>query len=221
MSVNGPPPTARNQGAPGIRLKCADVRISVPTGLQGKVTMRMIRTGCLCQRGGFAIALCVFLCCSGVQSLAAENLECPEIGPSRVPDLIGDTTGAGLFATENFIDLANEINEAISRLEISAPDISRADVQNVLIAAYCRVVAREPGLAAAEKWGLMRQFTGVLEREMAVDKIAVDKMLPGGPIIARIPLPPDVYRELQAQAEISHLTAAQLMAAILARAAGR
>jgi hypothetical protein len=67
----------------------------------------------------------------------------------------------------------------------------------------------------------MRQFTGVLEREMAVDKLAVDKILPGGPIIARIPLPPDVYRELQAQAEISHLTAAQLMAAILARAAGR
>ena len=178
--------------------------------------MRMIRNGCLGQRVGFAIALCVFLCCNGAQSLAAENLECPEIGPGRVPDIIGDASGGGLFATENYIDLANEINEAISRLEISAPDISRADVQNVLIAAYCRVVAREPGLAAGEKWGRMRQFTGVLEREMAVDK-----MLPGGPIIARIPLAPEVYRELQAQAEISHLTAAQLMAAILARAAGR
>jgi len=183
--------------------------------------MRMIRKGWLGQRVGFAIVLCVFLGCNGTQSFTAENLECPEIGPGRVPDLIGDATGAGLFATDNFIDLANEINEAISRLEISAPDISRANVQNVLIAAYCRVVAREPGLAAAEKWGRMRQFTGVLEREMAIHKVAVDKMLPGGPIIARIPLPPEVYRELQAQAEISHLTAAQLMAAILAHAAGR
>ena len=110
--------------------------------------MRMIWNGCFGPRVGFAIVLCVFLCCNGMQSFAAENLECPEIGPGRVPDLIGDATGAGLFATENFIDLANEINEAISRLEISAPDISRADVQNVLIAAYCRVVAHEPGLAA-------------------------------------------------------------------------
>jgi hypothetical protein len=184
--------------------------------LQGKITMRMIRIGCLGQRVRFAIVLCVFLCGNGAQSFAAENLECPEIGPGRVPDLIGDATGGGLVTTENFIDLADEINEAIGRLEISDPDLPWADVQNVLIAAYCRVVAREPGLAAAEKWGRMRQFTGVLEREMAVDK-----MLPGGPIIARIPLPRDIYRELQAQAEISHLTTAQLMAAILARAAGK
>src|SRR5262245_33883935 len=46
------------------------------------------------------------------QIYAAEALECPEIGPGRVPDLIGDATGGGLFATENRIDLANEINDA-------------------------------------------------------------------------------------------------------------
>jgi hypothetical protein len=178
-------------------------------------TMNMIANGSG-QRRVCAIVLFVLLWCAAAPSFAAENLECPEIGPGRVPDLIGDTTGGGLHATENFIDLANQINDAINRLDVSDPDISPASIQDVLIAAYCRVVAREAGLTAAEKWGRMRQFTGVLERE-----IALDRMPAGGPIIARVPLPPDVYRELRAQAGLSHMTTGQLMAAILARAAGR
>lgn len=174
----------------------------------------MISNRSIAKSLGPAIAFCALLCCTTPQTRAAENLECPEIGPGQVPDLIGDATGGGLLATDNFIDLANEINNAISRLEISNPDISWVTVQDVLIAAYCRVLARDAGLNASEKWGRMRQFTGVLEREIASERS-------GKLVIARVPLPPDVYRELQAQAEVSHLTAAQLMAAILARAAGR
>ena len=90
---------------------------------------------------GFGIMLFALLCCGATQSLAAENLECPEIGPGRVSDLIGDATGAALTGTENFIDLANEINDAIGRLQIVSPGISWANVQDALIAAYCRVVS--------------------------------------------------------------------------------
>src|SRR5262249_24435829 len=43
---------------------------------------------------------------------------------------------------------------------------------------------------------------------------------PGTLIIANIPLPPDVFRELKSQAASSHQTTTQLMAAILTRAAG-
>src|SRR5262249_37105317 len=110
----------------------------------------------------FAVALLSLLCCSAAQGYAAENLECPEIGPGRVPDLIGDATGGGLFATENRIDLTNEINDAINRLPISDPNISWSDVQNVLIAAYCRVASRKAGLPAADRCGPIRQFVSVL-----------------------------------------------------------
>ena len=96
-------------------------------------------------RIAFAVALLSLLCCSAAQGYAGENLECPEIAPGRVPDLVGDATGGGLFATENRIDLTNEINDAINRLQISDPNISWSDVQNVLIAAYCRVVSRKAG----------------------------------------------------------------------------
>jgi hypothetical protein len=168
------------------------------------------------QRIARVLALFMLLCCSPGQSYAAENLECPEIGSGPVPDLIGDASGGGLFATENRVDLANEINESINRLQIGNPNISWTDVQNVLVAAYCRVVARKPGLTAAERWDRMRQFDNVLERQVGTN------MMPTGTlIIANVPLPPGVYRELRSQAAASNQTTAQLMTAILTRAAGK
>jgi hypothetical protein len=168
------------------------------------------------QRIGYLVVLFMLLCCSTGQSYGADTLECPEIGSGTVPDLIGDASGGGLFTTEYRIDLANEINESINRLQIANPKISRVEVQNVLIAAYCRVVARKLGLAPAEKWARMRQFDSVLEHQIAAN------MMPTGTlIIANIPLPPDVYRELMRQAVTSDQTTAQLMAAILTRAAGK
>jgi hypothetical protein len=168
-----------------------------------------------CRRAGFLLALFI-LFCSGGQSYGADTLDCPEIGSSSVPDLIGDATGGGLFTTDNGVDLANEINESINKVQIANPDISWSDTQNVLIAAYCRVLARKSGLTAGEKWRRMRQFEGVLERQTAAN------MMPAGTlIIANVPLPPDVYRELKKQAVVSNQTPAQLMTAILTRAAGR
>src|SRR5215831_19433036 len=157
------------------------------------------------------VALLSLLCCSAAQGYAAENLECPEIGPGRAPDLIGDATGGGLFATENRIELANEINDATNRLQISDPNISWSDVQNVLIAAYCRVASRKAALTAAERWDRMRQFVSVLEQQIAANRL----------LIANVPLPPDVFRELRSQAAASGQTTTQLMAAILTRAAGK
>jgi hypothetical protein len=96
------------------------------------------------------------------------------------------------------------------------PNISWTDVQNVLIAAYCRVVARKSGITATEKWGRMRQFETILEKQIAAN------MMPAGTlIIANVPLPPDVYRELKGQAVGSNQTTSQLMTAILTRAAGK
>jgi hypothetical protein len=167
-------------------------------------------------RIGSIFVVLMLLCWPAQVSFGAENLECPEIGSASVPDLMGDTSGGGLFVTENRIDLANEINEAINRLQIAKPDISWTEVQNVLVAAYCRVVARTGGLTAAEKWSRMRQFDNVLERQ-----IAANMMTAGTLIIASVPLPPDVFRELRGQAFVSNQTPAQLMTAILSRAAGK
>jgi hypothetical protein len=168
------------------------------------------------KRIGCALALVMLLCCSTGRSYAADTVECPEIGSGSVPDLIGDAKVGGLFTTDNRVDLANEINESVNRLQTASPNISWTNAQDILIAAYCRVVARKPGLTAAEKWSRMRQFESVLERQ-----IAASMMPTGSLIIANVPLPPDVYRELSSQAVASSQTTSQLMAAILTRAAGK
>jgi hypothetical protein len=77
-------------------------------------------------------------------------------------------------------------------------------------------VADAPGLSAADKWRRMRQFDRIVEQ-----RIAADAMPAGSLIIANVPLPPVVFRELRSQATAVHLTTAQFMADILARAAGR
>jgi hypothetical protein len=62
----------------------------------------------------------------------------------------------------------------------------------------------------------MREFENIMERQIAAN------MMPAGSlIIANVPLPPDVFRELKSQAVSSNQTAAQLMTAILTRAAGK
>jgi hypothetical protein len=193
-------------------MSCGMLRLRVPDFAKSRLPIAFKRGG---RRIRFVFVLFMLLCCSAQQSYGAETLECPEIGSGSIPDILG-AAGGGLFTSENRVDLANEISEAINTLQIASPNISWSEVQNVLIAAYCHVVARKAGLAAAEKWTRMRQFDSVLERQIAAN------MMPTGTlIIANVPLPPDVYRELKRQALVSKQTAAQLMTAILTRAAGR
>jgi hypothetical protein len=132
-----------------------------------------------------------------------------------VPDLLADAKRAQLVTTGNSTDLANEIYDLINRLQIERPTISYTELTNVLIAAYCPVVAKAP-LTEAEKWQRMRQFDAVLSQQFAADTMPA-----GSLIIASIPLPPAVYRELRSRAADANQSPAQFMAAILAKAAGR
>ena len=146
----------------------------------------------------------------------AAGLECPEIGPGAVPGLLAHVKQPQFLASGTSADLANEIYDAINRLQIERPNISYTDLTNVLIAAFCPLVANAPQLTAAEKWQRMRQFDAILRQQLAADTMPQESL-----IIANVPLPPAVYRELRSQAAAVDQTAAQLMAAILTRAAGR
>jgi hypothetical protein len=161
----------------------------------------------------FALLLSGLSICLPARGQAA-GLDCPEIGPAAVPALLTDLQ-AKLVMSGNSVDLANEINDLINKLQIEKPNISYADLTNVMVAAFCPVVANMPGLTAAEKWRQMHQFDTVLQQQLTANTLA-----PGTLIIANVPLPPAVYRELRSQAAKVDKTPAQLMAAILSRAAG-
>ncbi|MGB8187424.1 MAG: hypothetical protein WCF37_20595 [Pseudolabrys sp.] len=165
------------------------------------------------KRVAFAILLSGLSICLPARGQAA-GLDCPEMGPGAVPTLLTDLQ-AKLVVSGNGVDLANEISDLINKLQIEKPNISYAELTNVIVAAYCPVVANMPGLTASEKWSRMRQFETVLQQQLAANTLA-----PGTLIIANVPLPPAVYRELRSQAAKVDKTPAQLMAAILSRAAG-
>ena len=145
----------------------------------------------------------------------ASGLECPEVGGGAIPALIGDSQ-IRRMTTGNNTDLATEIGGLIGRLRAENPTASDTEVANILIAAYCPVVAQKADAAPAEKWGLMRQFDRVL-----MQQLAATAMPQGSLIIANVPLPPAIYENLSGQAKARGQTTADFMAAILTRAAGQ
>jgi hypothetical protein len=165
------------------------------------------------KRVAFALLLSGLSICLPAHGHTA-GLDCPEIGPGAVPTLLTDLQ-AKLVMSGNGVDLANEINDLINKLQIEKPNISYGELTNVMVATYCPVVANTAGLTASEKWRRMRQFDTILQQQLAANTLA-----PGTLIIANVPLPPAVYRELRSQAAKVDKTPAQLMAAILSRAAG-
>jgi hypothetical protein len=147
---------------------------------------------------------------------AAAGLDCPEPGAVNVPNILQESLRDRPMAAGNTIDLANEINELITMLQIQNPSISYADLTNVMIAAFCPIVANMADLSVSEKWDRMRQFDRVLQQQIAANMVP-----PGTLIIANVPLSPTVYRELKRQAAAANQTPAQFMAAILTKATGK
>jgi hypothetical protein len=143
------------------------------------------------------------------------GLDCPEMGPGAVPNFLSDLQ-VKLVTSSDSVDVANEINDLINKLQIEKPNILYAELTDALIAAYCPVVANMANLTASEKWRRMRQFDTILQRQLAANM-----MPPGSLVIANVPLAPAVYRELRSQAASVGQTPAQLMTAILSRAAGK
>jgi len=162
----------------------------------------------------FAFFLSFAIGCLPPKSYAT-GLDCPEIGTRAIPNLFADLQ-IKLLETENRIDLANEINDAINRLQIAEPSISYAEITNVVLAGYCQVVANTAGLTSLEKWSRMRQFDAILQHQLAANMEP-----PGTLIVANIPLQPAVYRELRSQAVAVKQNPAQFMAEILTHAAGK
>lgn len=111
--------------------------------------------------------------------------------------------------------LRRRLGDLINNPQIEKPNISYAELTNVIVTAYCPVVANMARLTVSEKWQRIHQFDTILQQQLAANMLP-----PGTLIIANVPLPPAVYRELRSQAAKVDQSPAQLMTAILSRAAG-
>jgi hypothetical protein len=68
---------------------------------------------------------CVLLLSGFLGCLAADGraagLECPEVGPNAVPNLLADSKQRQLFTIGNSVDLGNEIYDASTDCRSSGP----------------------------------------------------------------------------------------------------
>jgi hypothetical protein len=115
----------------------------------------------------------------------AAGLDCPETGAGAVPNLLTDLQ-VKLMASGSGVDVANEIDDLINKLQLEKPNISYTDLTDILIAAYCPVVANQANITASEKWRRMRQFETILQQQLAANTMPT-----GSLIIAHIPLSRD------------------------------
>jgi hypothetical protein len=112
--------------------------------------------------------------------------------------------------------LAAAINEIVNRLQLQRPGLSYAETVNALISAYCPIAAALPDLSDAERQARMARFA-VLAQRLAPE----ESLPPGSQVLASVPLPPEVYRTLSAEAAVHNVTLAQFLAKMLTRAAGQ
>jgi hypothetical protein len=121
-----------------------------------------------------------------------------------------------ILKSEDRVDLTTGINDVVNQLQLRQPGVSYAQVANALVAAYCPIVADLQNLTDAQKRARVTRFSA-LARQLA----PANSLPPGSLVIATVPLSPDVYRRLSAQAGSANQTTARFMAKILTDAAGR
>ncbi|MDE2238568.1 MAG: cytochrome c [Rhodospirillales bacterium] len=95
----------------------------------------------------------------GAASQAADELGCPRIG-SGGPNGVADP-GNGLlniYEGATPATMANRTRELITAVKANNNTISQADLTNTLVAAYCPVLAQQPGMSLAAKRDALKDF---------------------------------------------------------------
>jgi hypothetical protein len=143
------------------------------------------------------------------------GLQCPVIreGDVSVPTTAAD---AEILKSDDPAELTMEIYEIVNRLRVRQPGLSYPQVVNALVSSYCPVVAKLPELTEAQKLARLMRFAALVQQKAPAESFAQ-----GALILATVPLSPDVYRRLSAQAGSVNETATKFMAKILTDAAGK
>jgi hypothetical protein len=145
----------------------------------------------------------------------AHPFQCPHAREGTVSTSV-TAADSEILKSEDRADLATGINDVLNQLQLQQPGLTYAQQVNALVAAYCPIVAELPNLTDAQKHARITQFA-TLARQLA----PANSLPSGSLIIATVPLPPDVYRRLSAQAGSVNQPTARFMAKILTDAAGR
>ncbi len=142
----------------------------------------------------------------------AAAIECPKSGE---PAYALSSSQKRLLTTGTYIDVVNEIGEMSASLRTQRPDMSYVSLVNAIVAAYCPVIASQPGLSDQEKRDDVRKFSDIVMKQLGWDVSSQ-----ASAILAQVEISPEVYRSLREKADAAGQTPSQYMAALLTKAAG-
>jgi mono/diheme cytochrome c family protein len=150
----------------------------------------------------------------GAGSEAARAFDCPAVGASEIPNVLADPAEANFLVTADDQDMANKIDELIFRIQRDRPGISSTALFDSLDAAYCPVVADQPGMSNSQKRALLARFNNQLDQRIAAMSAGA-----GYDILANVPLPSNIMQLINDAAAAAHETPAKWMGQVLTKAA--
>ncbi len=97
--------------------------------------------------------------------MASDQFGCPRVSSAGGPNTVADP-GNGLLEIYNGATpetLPNRTRALITALRAANSSITNADLTNTVIAAYCPVIAQQPGLSRADKQATLTNFIAGLQ----------------------------------------------------------
>jgi mono/diheme cytochrome c family protein len=92
--------------------------------------------------------------------MMADVMGCPRVSSSGAAGTVADPGNGllGIFEGTTPATTPNRARELIAALRSANPDISRTDITNTLVAAYCPVIAHETGMSMSDKHQALENF---------------------------------------------------------------
>jgi len=150
----------------------------------------------------------------GAGSEAARAFDCPAVGSAEIPNVLADPAEASFLVSANDADMGNKIDELLYRIQNNNPGISSTALFDSMDAAYCPVVANQPGLTIGQKRAMLARFNNQLQQRISIMGAGA-----GDEILATVPLPPNVMQLINDAAAAKHETPAKWMGQALTKAA--
>jgi len=150
----------------------------------------------------------------GAGSEAARAFDCPAVGSAEIPNVLVDPAEASFLVSANDADMGNKIDELLYRIQNNNPGISSTALFDSMDAAYCPVVANQPGLTIGQKRVMLARFNNQLQQRISIMTSGA-----GDEILATVALPPSIMQLINDAAAAKHETPAKWMGQALTRAA--
>ncbi|HTJ90201.1 MAG TPA: cytochrome c [Acidocella sp.] len=92
--------------------------------------------------------------------MMADEMGCPRVSSSGAAGTVADPGNGllGIFEGTTPDTLPNRARELIAALRSANPKISRTDITNTLVAAYCPVIAHETGMSMSDRHQALENF---------------------------------------------------------------